>query len=190
MSFLSQSTKINATWISSTTKSSIMWFKWFCYLDLVYTLSCTRFANDVCGLEIELVPAAERLFIDKTQRVKNARSLHPSPNPHGLVDTVQRSSGKDLLASTVQSHSALTAKQFCSKWITLGPGVAVCEHDWAFEATFSHCTEPFVSRVGFDRDAWESLHPKRSLYRLLVTGKEIWFDMERKQNGRKWREWQ
>lgn len=163
-----------------------MWFKLCCYLDLVYTLSCTRFANDVCGLKIEWVPAGERLFIDRTQRVKNARSLHPSPNPYGLVDAVWRSSGKDLLAGTVQAHSALTAKQFCSRWITLDPGVAVCEHDWTYEATFPHCTEAFGSRIGSHRDAWESLHPKGNLYWLETAGKEIWFDVEKTQNVRKW----
>lgn len=137
-----------------------MWFKLCCYLDLVYTLSCTRFANDVCGLKIEWVPADERLFIDRTQRVKNARSLHPSPNPYGLVDAVWRSSGKGLLAGTVQAHSALTAKQFCSRWITLDPGVAVCEHDWTYEAIFPHCTEAFGSRIGSQRCLREP-SPKR-----------------------------
>lgn len=76
----------------------------------------------MCGLKIELVPAAERLFIDKTQRVKNARSLHPSPNPHGLVDTVQRSSGKDLLALSKptqplqQSSFAVNESPWALEW--------------------------------------------------------------------------
>lgn len=53
------------------------------------------FAN---GLKIGLVFAAERLFIDKTQRVKDVRNLHPTPNPEGLVHAV-----KDRLASTVRT---------------------------------------------------------------------------------------
>lgn len=57
------------------------------------------FAN---GLKIGLVFAAERLFIDKTQRVKDVRNLHLSPNPEGLVHTV-----KDRLASTVRTSWAL-----------------------------------------------------------------------------------
>lgn len=78
MYFLSQSTKINATWILTTTKNGVMWPKWCCYFDLAYTLSCTKFANDVCALKIKLVPAAERLFFGKSRRVKDAGNLPQS----------------------------------------------------------------------------------------------------------------
>lgn len=58
-----------------------MLFELCCCLDLAYVLSCTVLANEVCSLKTQLVLAAERLVIDKTQRAKDATSLHPSPNP-------------------------------------------------------------------------------------------------------------
>lgn len=104
-----------------------MWLKLYCYFDLAYTVSCTKLANGVCALKIKSVPAAERLFIGKTQRIKDGGNLPQSESFGACWHRVVEQCGRSGCPHQSSPYSSAIFQEMNH----FGPQGAASEHNRA-----------------------------------------------------------